>query len=347
MRFLLTTTAVTGLAVASMMAASAQGTQTFSKNSSLELTDYIGTTDVIVADVDQISVTITPGDGDKEPVLAEVKNGVVTIYSEKKPDRKNFWRRMNWERHGDEAFQVFLKDYPSIQVTVPEGTDITVDGIASYLTVGSTNADFVSEKTIYVEGSVGDVERADVHITGAGELTFGKVTNDLEAKISGSGDLSFNSAATADLSISGSGDINVNEVLGDTSAAIRGSGDIEVTSILGSADLSISGSGDISTGKVGKGADASIRGSGDIQVAEVNGPSSVTISGNGDVDFKGGRAEDLTVKITGSGDFDFNGVAVNPNVRIGGSGDVNIDAYEGKVSVKGGDVTIGDLTFER
>ena len=347
MRVLFTTTIMAGFAAASTFGALALEPQEFAKNNPLELRDFIGTTEVVVADVDKISVDITPGKSNKEPVLTALKNGVITIYSEKEPDKKRFWRKMNWERHGNDAFKVFLKDYPSILVTVPEGTDITINSIASYLTIGSTKANFVSEETIYVEGTVGDLDSADVHITGSGDLTFGAIDKELEAKISGSGDLTFNNAATALLSISGSGDININEVRGDTKVIIRGSGDIDVASILGDAVLSISGSGDIRTGKVAKGVQASIRGSGDIEVGEVNGPASVSINGNGDIEFNGGRAENLEVRITGSGDFDFDGLATNPTVRISGSGDVTIENYEGKVSVKGGDVTIGNLTFEK
>ena len=314
----------------------------------IELRDFIATTQVIVGDSDEISVAITPGAADKEPVLARLEGDTVVLYSEKEPDKKNFWRNMNWERHGEDAFKVFLRDYPTIQVTVPQGTDVTIDGIASHLTIDSIMGDFVSEETIYVEGTVGSMDSADVHITGSGELAFASIANDLKARISGSGDLSFDTAASAELLISGSGDIDINEIADDTSAKIRGSGDIDVKSITGGATLDISGSGDIKTGKVGKGVAATIKGSGDIEVAELNGPSSASITGNGDIKFRRGRAEDLEVRITGSGDFEFGGLATNPSVRVGGSGDVTIDDYEGSVNVRGGgDVRIGDLTFER
>ncbi|MCI5046227.1 MAG: DUF2807 domain-containing protein [Aquisalinus sp.] len=313
----------------------------------LVLEDFIATVSIITGQADRISVSIDNGTAGKEPVLIEERGDAVRLYSDEKPDQRTFWRNMNWKRHGKDAFKVFLEDYPVVQITVPEGTNISIDGVAAHLTAGNLNSDMNIGSTIYVEGAVGNLTSADIRITGGGDLQFASIAKGLKAQIAGSGNLSFNDVQSAELSIAGSGDIDIQEIAGDLTASIRGSGDIVTGDINGASEFRIAGSGDIKAGRAMGGTDISIRGSGDIDISEVNGPSEVGITGNGDVDIRKGRAEDLRVRISGSGDFKFNGLATNPDVSISGNGDVFIREYEGSVRTSGsGDITIGDIRID-
>lgn len=323
-------------------------TATFADVDTIELRDFIATVVIVADDVDETSISIDNGDAGKEPVRVRKTGDSIEVYSDEEPDQKAFWKKMNWHRHGDDTFKVFLEDHPVVEITMPRGTRVEIDGLASHLTVGNTDGDFTVASTLYVEGTVGNVRAADIRITGAGELDFASVSESLEAKIAGSGALSFNMVQSADIGIAGSGDIDITEVAGPLSADIRGSGDITVGKIAGQSEFRIAGSGDIEAGKISNGADISIRGSGDVVVSEINGPSAVSITGNGDVEIKNGRAEDFKVKITGSGDLEFNGIATNPDIRLSGSGDVFIKDYEGNLTMKGnsGDITIGDVRID-
>ncbi len=323
-------------------------TSEFPGTNTLVLRDFIATVSVVTDDVKDISVTIDNGDAGKEPVLVRQTGNSVEVYSVDEPDQRAFWKQMNWHRHGEDTFKVFLEDRPIVQITVPQGTSVELDGLASHLSVGNTDGAFDVTSTLYVEGNIGNVSSAKVRITDAGELNFASVAGALDATIAGSGTLSFNKVKTAEIGIAGSGDIQINSIDGPLSADIRGSGDIDVGDVVGKTDLRIAGSGDIEVGKIRGGADISIRGSGDIIVNEINGPSSVAITGNGDVEIKNGKAENLKVRITGSGDFDFNGLATNPDIRLSGNGDVFIKDYEGSLSTKGssGDITIGDVQID-
>ncbi|WP_306250887.1 GIN domain-containing protein [Parvularcula sp. IMCC14364] len=335
------------LLLVSAISPAASATETFTGSDRIVLEDFIATVSIMTGDGADISVTIDNGSADKEPVQAEQNGNAVRLYSNEKPDQRTFWRKMDWQRHGKDAFKVFLEDYPVIQITVPEGTDLSLAGAAVHLTVGNINGDVQIGNTLYVQGTVGNVKAADIRITGGGDLIFASVAEDLEARIAGSGSLAFNNVQSADLSIAGSGDIDVKKIAGNFRADIRGSGDIITGDIEGESIFQIAGSGDIEAGNVNGGADISIRGSGDIVINELNGPSEIGITGNGDVDIRRGRAEDLRVRISGSGDFKFNGLATNPDVSISGSGDVFIREYEGSVRTSGsGDIIIGDIRID-
>ncbi|MCI5043612.1 MAG: DUF2807 domain-containing protein [Aquisalinus sp.] len=321
--------------------------QNFEGVEELILEDFIATVSITTDQTDNISVSIDNGTDGKEPVLIQESGNSVRIYSKEKPDQRTFWRNMDWQRHGKNAFKVFLEDYPVVQITVPEGTDISIDGVAAHLTAGNLNSNMTISSTVYVEGAIGNLSSADIRITGSGDLIFASVAEGLTARIAGSGSLSFNDVQSADLGIAGSGDIEIKEIADSLTANIRGSGDIVTGDIRGVSSFQIAGSGDIKTGRIAGGTDVSIRGSGDIDIGELNGPSEVAITGNGDVDIRKGKAEDLRVRISGSGDFKFNGLATNPDVSISGSGDVFISEYEGNVRTSGsGDITIGDIRID-
>jgi len=119
--------------------------------------------------------------------------------------------------------------------------------------------------------------------------------------ISGSGEITGNNQIASDeleLKISGSGDIDVEVDVLDLKSSILGSGDIELEGLAKRHDASIMGSGDIKaiqleTDKT----DISITGSGnsEIDADELD----ITIAGSGDVSYKGNP--ELSSSVYGSG----------------------------------------------
>ncbi|MGV6801566.1 MAG: GIN domain-containing protein [bacterium] len=337
---------VWAISLAASATALAQNNE-FQGATELNLHDFVANIEINATDTDKINVSIRDTSKGTEPVLVRQKGKTVEIYSTKKPDSKKFWRKMNWKLDGNKAFTNYMSDYPTVTISVPKGTDIILDGLISQLDIGDIDSAFTIDSSIYMNGTVGDLRSADIHITGGGDITFGQVTEDITGRISGSGSLDFVSAQSAEFKIMGSGDIAIENITQRASATIKGSGDIDIGTIGQIFDIDIAGSGDITAGQIGGGADISIRGSGGVELERINGPVDVAILGNGDIDIKQGRASQLDVSISGSGDFSFDGIAVNPSVSVHGSGDIYIRDYEGKVKARGdGDIHIGDIIID-
>ncbi|RYE03606.1 MAG: DUF2807 domain-containing protein [Sphingomonadales bacterium] len=124
---------------------------------------------------------------------------------------------------------------------------------------------------------------ARARVSGSGNLSADRAEGNVEAAITGSGDLDIENlkGGTATLTIAGSGDLSVKGTAEKMSASIAGSGDISAGDLTAnSADISIAGSG-------------SLRGT-------VKGPASVSIVGSGDVELVGGAK--CTTSAVGSGE---------------------------------------------
>jgi hypothetical protein len=189
------------------------------------------------------------------------------------------------------------------KISVPKGTDLSVDGLVGEAEIGDLGGDLKFEVSA-VDAQIGDVSTAALHVSGSGDIGLGNVAGELSIEIAGSGSVE---AGNAD-----------------------------------SAQVSIAGSGDVKIGDVRHGLKAEIAGSGDIQVKSVNGPVRAELAGSGDVSIGGGRANPLSVEIIGSGDFDFGGEAVDPEVSVMGSGSVTLGSYTGKLKSHGNpNLTIG------
>ena len=222
-----------------------------------------------------------------------------------------------------------LKDYPNIDITVPEDTHLEITDSVIF----GTGEDF---------GSV------DAHIISCGSLEIGDVSGPLDMKISGSGDFAAGDVRAANLRISGSGDA----AIGDMEEAIikvSGSGDLEGGSIIGPAKITATGSGDIEIDSIAGGLVYEGRGSSDFSLGQIDGRASISLTGSGDVQIDKGYIPELLLTSRGSSEFDFSGSAGDVTVVTSGSGEVDIDDATGTREVKtsgSAEVKIGDTRYD-
>ena len=338
---LLSTIAVTALTVSAL----ADETGDFANVDSLMIEDFIGTVEIKTSRGNDVRAVVTDGKDASYPVHMSAAAGVLTIKSDEDPDDARWWDDVEWRRRDDRAFENFLASYPKLVISVPRGTNVSLDSVVTALNAGDIGGD-VSLAEGHVEGEIGNVKSADINIHGSADIKLGEVAEALNVGIHGSGDVIAGSASSLAIAIHGSGDVRVGDVDGAAAVQINGSGDVNIGNVSGSTDFNVHGSGDIRTGAVKSGADISVHGSGDISLASVAGKTSVAIHGSGDTEINGGRSEDLVVRVRGSGDFRHSGLATNPNVSVNGSGDVTISKYEGSIRTSGdGDIRIAGKRY--
>lgn len=254
--------------------------------SELRLENLAGRVEIQVGG-SNVTVAITGKPEELAAIEVTTSGSTVTIESSKHRRRVS----------GDPAELALFK------ISVPKGTDLSVDGLIGEAEIGDLGGDLKFEVSA-VDAQIGNVSTAALHVSGSGDIHLGNVAGELIIEIAGSGSVE---AGNAD-----------------------------------SAEVSIAGSGDVSIGDVRRGLKAEIAGSGDIQVKSVNGPVSAELAGSGDVSIDAGRANPLSVEIIGSGDFDFGGEAVDPEISVMGSGSVTLGSYTGKLKSHGNpDLTIG------
>lgn len=187
---------------------------------------------------------------------------------------------------------------PSLTVRVPEGTPVELRNVYARVAVGDTVGPIrISGR--YVDGYVGNVSKANIELLGDGDLGIGKVDGEFDLKIYGSGKVEAGA-------------------VGPSSVKIAGSGDVTTGDVNGSLSVSISGKGDVRSGKV-------------------KGAATLAMDGDGDIRIGGGRAAPFKVAINGDGDVYFPGMAVDPDIKVHGRGDVTIGLYEGKLKTAGVD----------
>lgn len=141
----------------------------------------------------------------------------------------------------------------------------------------------------------------EVKLSGSGIVHAENLeAEDIEVKISGSGDIFFSGTADAvECDISGSGSMDIGLNANEIKADISGSGDMEFWGTATNGHFNISGSGSIRAYELLlKACNAKISGSGDIYVS-VEDYLDVNISGSGSIYYLGNPVVD--VKITGSG----------------------------------------------
>jgi hypothetical protein len=195
------------------------------------------------------------------------------------------------------------EDVAHIQISVPRGTNLTIDGLTGEAAIDSVGGNLKLEAWA-LDAEIGDMRNSALEIAGSGDISLGATAGDLKIEIAGSGSVEAGGADQAEVSIAGSGDVTV--------------------------------------GDVRRGLTAEIAGSGDIHVESVNGPVKVGLAGSGDVTIERGRANPLQVEIIGSGDFEFGGEAVDPEISVMGSGSVSLGSYTGKLRSNGNsNISIG------
>ncbi|MFO1186860.1 MAG: DUF2807 domain-containing protein [Alphaproteobacteria bacterium] len=195
------------------------------------------------------------------------------------------------------------EDAAKIEISVPRGTNIVIDGLTGEAAIGDINGNF-KLAAYALDAEIGDMRASSLEVAGSGDITLGNTAGALKIEIAGSGSVE---AKNAD-----------------------------------AAEVSIAGSGDVAVGDVRHGLETEIAGSGDIRVVSVNGPVTAELAGSGDVTIERGRANPLRVEIVGSGDFEFGGEAVDPEISVMGSGSVSIGSYTGKLKSSGNsNISIG------
>lgn len=308
--------------------------------------NFIGTVKIDVASRGDVSLAVTKGADAAYPVFVDDSGSSLTVRSNENPDRTRWSDDVDWRRHHERAFEIFLEDYPTLSFSVPAGTNISFDSAVVRLDAGDVRG-ALRVAGGHVDGEIGDLASADLKVHGSADLVTGDIADALDISIHGSGDLEAGSAGRLSAAIHGSGDVAVDDVRGDAETRIHGSGDITLGEIGGAFTLGTHGSGDVKTGAVRNGASVEIHGSGDLSLADIAGETEVSINGSGDARIAGGRADNLRVRIHGSGDFNHMGLATNPDIAVHGSGDVHIRRHEGSVRVRGdGDVTISGVHYE-
>lgn len=120
-------------------------------------------------------------------------------------------------------------------------------------------------------------------------------------------------------------------------------GNVVIGDTNGQLHANVFGSNDIKAGKV-RDATLAVQGSGNISILAVNGNLSMTIQGSGNIRVRGGSVGSLMVNVMGSGNAKFNGEAMNANLFIMGSGDIDVASVKNKPvqNVMGsGDINVG------
>ena len=188
--------------------------------------------DVILVDGQEGKITLKGEENLLEYIETEVKNGKLTIKTEKGVNLKS----SNWKG--------------GIEITIP------IEEVSAVSLAGS--GDVISRTTIK-----SDTFKAS--LAGSGDVTLSVEAGDFEASLSGSGDMKFDgSAETFKVSVAGSGDIDAFDMNADyVEATVAGSADLNVTAKK-EIKARVAGSGDITyKGNPAK-IDSKASGSGDI-----------------------------------------------------------------------------------
>lgn len=330
----------------------------------IDLSDLKATVIINVVDGGATTVSVKER-GESFPVDIE-ENGDTLFVHGAEPLKKDAYRSLykgGWGGYDGDRMADYLSDYPVITITMPAGTDVTLQKSIMRVSAGDGLGDLEIGKGI-IGGTVGNVQSADIRLSSSEDIQLGMVQGSLKATLSGSGDFTAEDAGQGDFVLSGSGDVTMGKIVGDASFVLSGSGDVEARDIGGAAEFLLSGSGDIAARAIGSGLNATLSGSGDVDVDDIGGPVIVTvsgsgdvaggdvkggaemrvsgsggimlasvngqtnarISGNGDIDIADGMAEDLTIYISGNGRFVHQGQATNLDVSMNGSG--SVDVYE-------------------
>ncbi|MFM2043891.1 MAG: hypothetical protein RLY86_2467 [Pseudomonadota bacterium] len=129
----------------------------------------------------------------------------------------------------------------------------------------------------------------------------------------------------------GSGDISIGRVAEQLNLSILGNVDARIGEAR-ALSLDLPGTTDVTVGKV-RDLAVNAPGSTDVRVGVMDGPVRVTFPGTGTVTIGTGRSEDVTVALTGDGELVFNATAVNPRIQAGGASTVVMPNIEGEARV--------------
>lgn len=270
--------------------------------------DITGAVRITTHSGDEIDVTIRQGK-EYASIALEEKDGVLTLKGPrwKEEETKDccnsrIIREFNPREGrklttGEPLDEGFFEDYPTLTISAPMTTDM--EFIDARITLAMERLDAsLHLDGCYVYGETADVDEAVIGLVHGSRLVMGDVDAALEVDLSGDADLMAGNAAMVDADIAGPGDL-----------------------ILGSIDGML---------------DISIAGSGLVRAARIDGPMTTRIAGSGAVVVQSGRADKLRATIDGSGGVYLEGTAVQPELRLFGSSEVQMKAVSGRIIHHGG-----------
>lgn len=121
-------------------------------------------------------------------------------------------------------------------------------------------------------------------------------------------------------------------------------GNVNIGDTDGSLHAIVRGSDNIKAGRI-RDATLLVQGSGSIDVDTVNDYLSMNIQGSGDIRVRSGSVGLLYAHVMGSGDARFNGQAVDANLSVNGSGDIDVAFVTNRPNksvIGSGDVKVGN-----
>ncbi len=285
----------------------------------VKIVNLIGSLNVVVSDNPNLTVDITGPSAAVDDIGVRL-DGTTLIVS----------RRGMVDATGH---QFDASTYPTVVLTVPANTPLTIIGMDGQASIGDIAAPLVV-RVASVDLTAGNVMSAIIDRSGGGRIQIGNIEQSLVARLSGSGDFVVGTAGQADIEKRGSGNISLDRVDGALRALVQGSGDINIADA-GAVNVEKHGSGDITVGRVTNGLSYLSFGIGDVDVAAVNGPVVVETTSSGQVHIHDGRADPLRVVMHEYGNFTLDGEAVDPDLTAEGASVVKITSYIGELIARG------------
>ena len=209
---------------------------------------------------------------------------------------------------------------------VVEETTVKVEG--SKLIIGRegkwSNWNFGNGDEVNVYVTVKDIEA--LNVSGAGDI-IGEtkiISNQLSLNVSGSGNLKVEAEVSGDMEadVSGSGDLFVNGKCKSFNSDVSGSGKVNAGVVVADrAEFGISGSGKVEASGSAAEVRVSISGSGKVLASNLEtNTCNVRISGSGDVEIA--VKNEIDANITGSGSVRYRGDPSKVSSHASGSGSV-------------------------
>ena len=175
------------IAVAALVApALADDKVSFAGADALTIDDFIGTIEIKVKNGGDIEIVKTNGTNAAYPVDITKNGKTVKINSDEDPTERDWHDDVNWRKHHERAFEIYLETYPTLTISVPRGTDLSIDDAVMILNAGDLKSDVSLGG--HIEGKLGDLNSADVRIHGSADIEMGDIADKLDLAIHGSGD---------------------------------------------------------------------------------------------------------------------------------------------------------------
>jgi hypothetical protein len=190
----------------------------------LILDDIAGRAEISVGGSD-ITVSITGEPDELATVQLVVEGGALKI------------RSTRHNRHWRDASEVAL-----YKISVPKGTALAIDGMVGEIQAGDLGGDLAIDAGA-LKGSIGAVKSASLDGSGALTLEIGDIAGAFNLDASGAARIKTGNLDSADIDVSGAGDVNMQTIRHGLSAEIDGAGRVTAQSVNGPVQVEISGTG--------------------------------------------------------------------------------------------------------